>query len=330
MRLPPELLAAIEQETSRFDGKQLARAAADLTERYKKDETRGSSIVNSEVHRAAYLAVRLPATYAANRRVFAEILVLAPHLEIESMLDLGAGPGTALLAAAETFPHLRQATLIEADTAWFEAGKHLGGSIPVRTQWLQRDLRSTLDFLPHDLVVISYALGEIPGSVLEPLLERAWQNARKLLVIVEPGTMRGFSNVNAARSWLIAHEGRLIAPCPHHHVCPMAAAGDWCHFAQRVERTSLHRILKDGALGHEDEKFSYVAAGRGVVALPKARIVRHPRKHSGHVQLTLCRAEGLGTRTVTKSQKQAYKEARKAEWGDAWADQGEGVSSHHD
>lgn len=320
MRLPPELLAAIERETSRFDGKQLARAAADLSERYKKDETRGSSIINSEVHRAAYLAVRLPATYAANRSVFAEIRVLAPHLEIESMLDLGAGPGTALLAAAETFPHLRQATLIEADAAWFEAGKRLGGSTPVRTQWLQRDLRSKLDFGPHDLVVISYALGEIPGSVLEPLLERAWQNARKLLVIVEPGTMRGFSNVNAARSWMIAHEARLIAPCPHHHVCPMAAAGDWCHLAQRVERTSLHRALKGGALGHEDEKFSYVAAGRELVALPKARIVRHPRKHSGHVQFTLCRAEGLGTRTVTKSQKQAYKEARKAEWGDAWND----------
>ena len=320
MRLPPELLAAIEQETSRFDGKQLARAAADLTERYKKDETRGSSIVNSEVHRAAYLAVRLPATYAANRRVFAEIRALAPHLEISSMLDLGAGPGTALFAAAEAFPHLRQATLIEADAAWFEVGKRLGGSIPVRTQWLQRDLRSKLDFGPHDLVVISYALGEIPGSALEPLLERAWQNATKLLVIVEPGTMRGFSNVNAARSWLITHGGELVTPCPHHHACPMAAGGDWCHFAQRVERTSLHRALKGGALGHEDEKFSYVAAGRGFVSLPKARIVRHPRKHSGHVQLTLCRAEGLGTRTVTKSQKQAYKEARKAGWGDAWND----------
>jgi ribosomal protein RSM22 (predicted rRNA methylase) len=319
MRLPPELLVALEPETSRFDGKRLARAAADLTGRYKS-ESYSSPVISSEVHRAAYLAVRLPATYAANRRVFSEIRALAPHLEISSMLDLGAGPGTALFAAAETFPHLEQATLIEADAAWFEAGKRLSRSISVRTQWLQHDLRSNLDFSPHDLVVISYALGEIPAHVLESLLYRAWRSARKLLVIVEPGTMRGFSNVNTARSWLIAHQARLIAPCPHHNTCPMAATGDWCHFAQRLERTSLHRLVKGGELGHEDEKFSYVAAGREAVAPPRARIVRHPRKHSGHVQLTLCTAEGLRIQTVTKSQRQPYKQARGAAWGDVWND----------
>jgi ribosomal protein RSM22 (predicted rRNA methylase) len=55
-----------------------------------------------------------------------------------------------------------------------------------------------------------------------------------------------------------------------------------------------------------------------VLARPAARIVRHPRKHSGHVQLTLCTAEGLKHPTITKSQKEEYKRARKAEWGDGW------------
>ena len=319
MRLPPDLLAAIEQETSAFDRKQLTRAAADLTERYKS-ESCSSHIVNSAVHRAAYLAVRLPATYAAGHRVFQEIRALAPQLEVRTMLDLGAGPGTALFAAAEVFPDLQQATLLEADAGWFEVGRRLAAGSAVNAQWLQRDLRTNPDLTPHDLVVISYALGELPEHALEPLLRNAWQSANKLLVIVEPGTVRGFAKVNAARSWLIANGGSLLAPCPHHNVCPMAAAGDWCHFAQRVERTSLHRALKGGALGYEDEKFSYLAAAREPVALPNARIVRHPLKHSGHVQLRLCTAEGMETRTITKSQKLVYKEARKADWGDAWND----------
>ncbi len=320
MRLSPELLAAIEQEASAFDRKQLARAAAHLTERYKSGSC-STPVINGEVHRAAYLAVRLPATWAANRRVFEEIRALAPETEIQTMLDLGAGPGTALFAAAEVFPEIREATLLEGDAGWFEIGRRLAANASVKAQWLQRDLRTNPDLAMHDLVVISYALSEMAEPAVEPLLRNAWQSARKLLVIVEPGTVRGFGKVNAARSWLIANGGALVAPCPHQNVCPMAAAGDWCHFAQRVERTSLHRALKGGALGHEDEKFSYVAAARGPAALPQARLVRHPLKHSGHVQLRLCTADGLTTRTVTKSLKRAYREARKANWGDGWNEQ---------
>jgi ribosomal protein RSM22 (predicted rRNA methylase) len=52
------------------------------------------------------------------------------------------------------------------------------------------------------------------------------------------------------------------------------------------------------------------------LAPASARIVRHPQKHSGHVRLTLCTPQGIETRTVTKSQKDQYRSARKAEWGD--------------
>ena len=98
----------------------------------------------------------------------------------------------------------------------------------------------------------------------------------------------------------------------------MAAAGDWCHFSQRVERTSEHRQLKGGMLGYEDEKFSYVVGARKSFPPANERIVRHPRKHSGHVQLMLCTSQGLENRTITKSQRESYRKARQAEWGDAW------------
>jgi ribosomal protein RSM22 (predicted rRNA methylase) len=138
------------------------------------------------------------------------------------------------------------------------------------------------------------------------------------LVVIEPGTVRGFHFIHEARSALIAAGAHLLAPCPHGKECPMAASGDWCHFAARVERTSLHRQLKGGALGYEDEKFSYVVASRDPISAAPARIVRHPQKHSGHVQLTLCTPEGLTTPTIGKSQKEKYKFARHAHWGDAW------------
>jgi ribosomal protein RSM22 (predicted rRNA methylase) len=327
MRLPAALLAVLERETARVERRKLAHATAQLTESYKAASF-SAPVIATEAQRAAYLAVRLPATYAAARRVFAELMQRAPQAEIGSILDLGAGPATALFAAVEEFPQLQQATLLESDPAWIALGKRLAAesAFPVvrEAQWVQADLRSGFSSEPHDLVMVSYALGELPQSAAEAVLRKAWSCTRKFLVIVEPGTRRGFSTINAVRSSLIAATAvaTIIAPCPHRDACPMAAAGDWCHFSQRVERTSRHRQLKGGALGYEDEKFSYLIAGKGeVLPTAGARIVRHPGKHSGHVQLVLCTPQGqIETRTVTRSAKDTYKLARRAEWGDIWAD----------
>lgn len=322
MRLSAELLDAIQRETEKVDRRKLVQATAQLSEHYKAADF-SSPAMATEAHRAAYLAVRLPATYAAIRHVFAEIRSRAPAAEIASLLDLGAGPGTALFAAGEEFPDLQHATLVEADANWLALGKRLAEQIelPVlqRAQWLKQDLRSGLSCEKHDLVVISYTLGELPQAAAEAVLRKAWSCANKFLAVIEPGTRRGFAAINATRSLLIANAATIVAPCPHHCTCPMAAAGDWCHFSQRVERTSQHRQLKGGELGYEDEKFSYIVAGKGDASPMGARIVRHPGKHTGHVKLVLCTAEGkIENRTVTRSSKEAYKRARKAEWGDIW------------
>jgi ribosomal protein RSM22 (predicted rRNA methylase) len=329
MRLPDELLAAIEREAEKVDRAALARASDELTRRYKSADF-SAPILKSEAHRAAYLAARLPATYAANWRVFSEIWRLAPHAqEVTSVLDLGAGPGTALWAAAEVFPGLRQATLVESDDAWVKLGRRIAADSPHlvlrQGRWIRHDLRSPLDSSVHDMVVISYTLGELSPVAANMLVLRAWKLASRFLVVVEPGTPRGFGVVHAARSALIADmaagaESQILAPCPHRDACPMAAAGDWCHFAQRVPRTSLHRRLKGGALAYEDEKFSYIVASRDHSPVAPSRIVRHPQKRSGHVQLTLCTRRGIENRTVSRSRGKDYQLARHAEWGEAWGE----------
>ncbi len=338
MRLPQGLSEAVQAEVETVERRRLAQAVAQLTERYKAGEF-SSPAIGNEAQRAAYLAVRMPATYAVNLRVFSEIQLRAPQAPVAGILDLGAGPGTAAFAASQIFPNLQQATLIEADDHWLRIGKKFAErslSPALRgAQWLRQDLRSGFSCDPHDLVVVSYSLGELGRHALEAVVRKAWACAKQFLVIMEAGTPRGFATINAARSLLIASGAGLLAPCPHQHVCPMAAGkepiaehakaahsadpGNWCHFAQRVERSSQHRQLKGGALGYEDEKFSYVIGSRQGTAPFGARIVRHPGKHSGHVQLVLCTPEGrLENQTVTRSSGPAYKRARQAEWGDSW------------
>ena len=102
-----------------------------------------------------------------------------------------------------------------------------------------------------------------------------------------------------------------------------ARAGDWCHFAVRLDRSALHRRVKGGRLGHEDEKFSYVLASRAPVTPASGRVLRHPVTRKGLVQLEVCDSAGSAGRVVvTKRDPIAYRAARDASWGDPWSDPG--------
>ena len=131
-----------------------------------------------------------------------------------------------------------------------------------------------------DLVVFSYLLGELPDALHAPLLDAAMTTAQHVLV-VEPGTPRGFRAVLAARDRLAGDGWHLLAPCPQDGRCPLAEGDDWCHFAVRLERTALHRRLKGGRLGHEDEKFSYALTTRRPASPALGRVLRHPRHAQG-------------------------------------------------
>lgn len=316
MRLPEQFQAGIAEVVAAVDQRALARAAVDLSERYRTGKCAGA--MSSPAQRAAYLATRLPATYAANADVFLELAARVPT-PVRSLLDLGAGPGTAMWAAGQALPQIEKFTAIERDAALIDIGRGLatrsGNAALQQANWTEADI-SNLPDTPHDAVVLSYALSELA----EPLavIRSAWKLADAVLVLIEPGTPAGFEHILCARDMLIRLGAQIAAPCPHHNACPLAVRNDWCHFSVRLERTSEHRRLKRGELGYEDEKFSYLIATRTAVRPAQARIVRHPLKHPGHIKLTLCTPDNLQQLTITKSQKGLYRAARQADWGDAW------------
>ena len=137
------------------------------------------------------------------------------------------------------------------------------------------------------------------------------------LVIVEPGTPAGAARVQRARARLIEQGASVAAPCPHADACPLAS-DDWCHFAARVNRSSLQRRLKRGSLGYEDEKFSYIAVTRGSADPCAARVLRRPHREPRRVALRLCTADGLRESLVTRREGERYRAARKTRWGDSW------------
>lgn len=318
MQLPPALTNGIDELTRGIARAELVRASAELTSKYRGERTGRPQL--DRMHQAAYLISRLPATYAVISRVFMELKERIPDLRVESMLDLGSGPGTAMFVVAEHFPELDKIVLVEDVPEWNAIGKQLAKYSErnaVRSaEWQEGSVMEQLSSGSFDVVTISYVLNELRSQDGIALAGAAWKRTNKLLLIMEPGTPAGFERIRDVRQKLIGEGGHIVAPCPHEDDCPMIA-GDWCHFSERLERSSVHRQAKSAVLGFEDEKYSYVACACEPVSLPAARILQQPRKHSGHVELELCTPEGLKRETISKKHGTRYKAARRAGWGDA-------------
>jgi ribosomal protein RSM22 (predicted rRNA methylase) len=321
VQLPPNLAHAIATEAERVGTKELGQAASELSDAYRARRPIGKNYIVSDAHRLAYATTRMPATYAAVRSVLGQVSPILSDAQPASLLDLGAGPGTASWAALDTFSSLTAFTLVEQDPGLIQMGQTLAQTANLETlssaDWQCRDLKTRDPFPESDLVICSYAVGELDTGSFPNLVKEAWKAAKRALVIVEPGTGPGFTRIRAIRDQLIGLDAHIAAPCPHAADCPMSD-DDWCHFAQRLDRSSLHRQLKSGSMGHEDEKFSYIAVTREPVAKLPSRVLRHPQRRSGHAHLSLCTEDGLQQVTVTRSAKADWKRVRKLSWGDAW------------
>jgi ribosomal protein RSM22 (predicted rRNA methylase) len=321
LELPAPLRQAVDELLENTPLAAIRTAAKTLSERYRAETRDGRLHMAEDMAVRAYLATRLPATYAAVRASLDALDEARPGWMPASLLDIGAGPGTVLWAAADAWPGLERATLLEASAAARRIGERLGASLPVRAEWNSGDATIDLAGLqPADLVTAAYVLDEIVPSSLPRLVERLWQLSADTLLLVEPGTPAGWGRIMAARAQLITAGAHVLAPCPHQSPCPLAAP-DWCHFARRVARSRLHRLAKDADVPWEDEKFIYLAATREKTAQTGSRVLAPPRAGSGKVELKLCKSDGgMSQRLFTKRDGDAFKRARRVDWGDLLAD----------
>ncbi|CAN4127157.1 unnamed protein product [Withania somnifera] len=262
-------------------------AYGDIGLKYRDDET------------LAYVASRMPAVYSALYRVLSEVRRRLPGFSPSKVLDFGAGTGSAFWAVREVWPRsLNRINLVEPSQSMQRAGQSLikglknlpliqsYGNIQALSQDVKKSDRQ------HDLVIASYVLGEIPSLKDRiTVVRQLWELTGDVLVLVEPGTPQGSNIISQMRSHILWMEKRrsrkledvygkeskaltmvkngayIVAPCPHDGRCPLDNTGKYCHFVQRLQRTTSQRAYKrskGGPLrGFEDEKFCFIAFRRG-------------------------------------------------------------------
>ncbi|GAA3227066.1 small ribosomal subunit Rsm22 family protein [Dactylosporangium siamense] len=301
-----DLREALDQLLEAVPPKRLAESVQRLIADYRSGRPADEPLLRNMVDVTAYAAYRMPATHAAVAAVLAQITI-SP----KSVLDVGGGSGAATWAALAAFPALDTVTILDQVPEALKLGQRM---LP-RATWQEWHLGEPTD--TADLVLVSYVLGELTEDAQHDLVDAAGAAARQAVVIVEPGTPLGYRRILDARQRLLEQGWTVAAPCPHQQQCGMTGK-DWCHFSVRVNRSALHRKVKDAALGYEDEKFAYVAVTRQPTE-QQGRVVRHPAFRKGLVTLQVCNPDTtVGPTLVSKREGPTYKAARDAEWGDRW------------
>lgn len=316
MEFPNTLRISIEAKMKGLRMEQLKQVAKKMSDRYRNESGMGKRLVTTEVEALVYALVRMPATFGAVSAALSYTLN-AVNCNISSLLDVGAGTGAATWAA-EALLSLTKVTCLERETAMKNLGQQLmqTGSVTLQNaRWVTTDLIT--DELPWqaDLVISSYVLNEMEEGNREKVLKKLWDSTKEVLLIIEPGTPVGHAQINKAREILVAQGGYVAAPCPNGNCCQMEV-GDWCHFTTRVQRSKIHKLLKEGDVPYEDEKFSYMVFTKKCPSPAQTRVLRHPFIEKGRVILDVCTRDGIKKVVIRKHDRELFKNARKVKCGD--------------
>lgn len=238
---------------------------------------------------AAYLAYFVPLNF---EKVY---MILSSHkgvwpaeLNVDKpfrILDLGAGPGTAALAAMAAFKNrfkkLEKLPSLQIDLVDTQTGALNLAEILVRrfAEMLKLEVEVNLHTsLPHseqyDLTLAANVLNELPAnedSESREALLQLWDLCKGVALVLEPGHRVSSQRLVRFRERLLKDcapgEGKenvtILGPCPHQQKCPVHRTKHWCHFAEPVTDGRLIdlnlRIFKDP---RSWLKFSYLLVSR--------------------------------------------------------------------
>ncbi|MBM3201222.1 MAG: hypothetical protein FJZ56_02300 [Chlamydiae bacterium] len=279
---------------------ELKEAFLELKYRYREER---EEFMTEDVHRAAYLHYRAPATLKVLEQVLSEVKKRVVDLPI-TVMDVGAGPGLSKDVFKKVLPSVEKITFLEKDRGFGSDG-----------DWIYEDVRDHKFEKQFDLFLFSYMLNELPIEECYQILSKVFSKTKSALIIVEPGSKEGFQRVLNYRKHLIDLGGFIAAPCPHEKNCPLESS--WCHFSVRVQRSLMHRQIKEGSLNYEDEKFCYLVVTKNEPQRPHGRIVDKVDAKARMVTIPLCSNEGFNKKIFTKRKCDQFSELKKTRWGDA-------------
>jgi len=324
----PILLRVIHEmaEQEGVSRRKLAQAVAELSRRFTKERcTLRQTYLNAPQFAVAYLQYFLPVNLAKIQTLLAEMPT--PDLEGHfSVLDLGSGPGTGVLAALDWWherklPYALSMTAVDSSTIALRQTKQLWdrycqaagiGEADLQTAEADLERRGSLDQVrakgPFDLIIFANCLNEIHTGGADSIEARTSLVTECLslltphgtVMIVEPALRETARALHQVRDRLLQEKHCTIySPCLHEQNCPaLVKPDDWCHEERAWVPPAVIKEIDDEAGFIKDAlKFSYLLLrkdGKNIVERrPDVyRVVSELRHLKGEKRAWLCNETG--------------------------------------
>lgn len=263
MYLPESLSTKISEFTLRWHPQQLRQVVSKDYRAFQEGQAAAPSLESIDVE--AHITGQFLQNYASIKSALLEVKKRTPDFTPKRILDIGYGPATGLLAAADVWGSIDRpvAAIIGHIRMCKRAGELLRSSgiedFVIKRQPPSRNSQGT-----YDLIICTqqlYSNGEYAKQVVD---SRATHLERLLspdgvLLFVERGDPRSSEAVKQARRALLDRgELNAVAPCAHEKTCPLQFGllnrqiiknpgfQNWCRFSQKVQRPRFLLELKKG------------------------------------------------------------------------------------
>ncbi len=324
--LPLVIETAISNILSTQETSEWVSHAGVLHEQYvSRENSHGRISLKSFDDTLAYLALRVPATYAQTYSALADIQALVPSWQPKNVLDLGSGPGTGSWAAKEVWPSISESSSVDQHNDFLMIGKQIQTSaqLEITMHWQQYDLRGGIDQHEnkYDVVLIANVLNELSPAAADKLIGQALNSCRGVVVIIEPGTPFGYSMTeNAAKK--LSKAGLLLAPYIQNTFVP--TNDYYLHFPQRLIRPDFQRRIRQHmrettlmASDWEETKYAYTVISKIPSEItPWGRCIGPVKTQKGFLEIPVLTKDGIEKVKVLKRHNQQYTFAKDRKWGE--------------
>jgi len=241
------------------------------------------------------------------------------------ILDIGCGPGTAILGILEFFHHLVperyrpflqftavdpiKENLEQAEILFKRLQKRL--SIPASLETFQSEIEKIhlFDMGPFDVIIMMNLLSEIDPDHPQKIVRRArltgnvaerFLAPQGSLIIIEPAMRITSREMLHVRDQLLRKKFTIYSPCIAGIPCPaLERERDWCHEDIPWEAPEIIKeIDKLTGLKKESIKFSYFILRKDPGSLIDIygpdiwRVVSEPLKSKGKLEFYICGPQG--------------------------------------
>lgn len=320
--IPPHIIEAVAGLLAN-DPVAIQKHAERLHERYqqrKKDKLYLTSFFDA----LAYMALRVPATYAQVSGALSAVQEVVPLWKPTTLLDIGSGPGTGVWAATRLWPSIKHAVCMDTNKDLLDIGRRVSTSLPTHISWQRQDITRGLPTdSTYDLVLLANVLNELSMNQAEKVIGQAFNLCKGIMVIIEPGTEFGNALVQSFAK-KFSKTGLLVAPYINNTY--IASDEYWIHFSQRFIRPEFQRRIRqamrndtEAASDWEEAKYSYVAICRDTKSFvsPSAwgRTIGPVKVQKGFLEVTVMTESGIFQVKILKRNKKQYSFAKKLSWG---------------